>query len=77
MAYAMQPQQKPWAGVADAVVIGSKIIQLIENIPRDKVAGVAHNFLAEIRVALASDLLTEEADVATFTNERTVRISRN
>ena len=40
--------------VADAVVIGSKIIQLIENARRDKVAGVAHDFLAEIRVALDS-----------------------
>ena len=38
--------------VADAVVIGSKIIQLIENQPRDKVAGVAHDFLKEIRAAL-------------------------
>jgi tryptophan synthase alpha chain len=40
--------------VADAVVIGSKIIQLIENAPRGKVASVAHDFLAEIRVALDS-----------------------
>ena len=40
--------------VADAVVIGSKIIQLIENAPRDKVAGVARDFLVEIRVALDS-----------------------
>ena len=40
--------------VADAVVIGSRIIQLIENAPRDKVAGVARDFLAEIRVALDS-----------------------
>ena len=38
--------------VADAVVIGSKIIQLIENEPRDKVAGVARDFLQEIRTAL-------------------------
>ncbi len=38
--------------VADAVVIGSKIIQLIENAPRDKVASVAHDFLKEIRAAL-------------------------
>ncbi|MEO7887417.1 tryptophan synthase subunit alpha [Polaromonas sp.] len=38
--------------VADAVVIGSKIIQLIENEPRDKVAAVAHDFLKEIRTAL-------------------------
>jgi tryptophan synthase alpha chain len=38
--------------VADAVVIGSKIIQLIENEPRDKVAAVAGTFLREIRQAL-------------------------
>lgn len=38
--------------VADAVVIGSKIIQLIENQPRDQVAAVAHDFLKEIRSAL-------------------------
>ena len=40
--------------VADAVVIGSKIIQLIENAPHDKVADVARDFLAGIRVALDS-----------------------
>ncbi len=40
--------------VADAVVIGSKIIQLIENQPRDKVATVAKDFLKEIRTALDS-----------------------
>ena len=38
--------------VADAVVIGSKIIQLIENQPRDHVAATAHDFLKEIRAAL-------------------------
>ena len=38
--------------VADAVVIGSKIIQLIENQPRDQVAATAQNFLREIRTAL-------------------------
>ena len=38
--------------VADAVVIGSRIIQLIEDQPRDKVASVAQDFLREIRVAL-------------------------
>lgn len=38
--------------VSDAVVIGSKIIQLIENAPRNRVADVAHDFLHEIRVAL-------------------------
>ena len=40
--------------VADAVVIGSKIIQLIEAQPRDQVAPVAQDFLREIRTALDS-----------------------
>jgi tryptophan synthase alpha chain len=40
------------AKVADAVVIGSKIIQLIENEPRDKVATVASDFLRGIRQAM-------------------------
>jgi len=38
--------------VADAVVIGSKIIQLIENESRDKVGPVAADFLRGIRLAL-------------------------
>jgi tryptophan synthase alpha chain len=38
--------------VADAVVIGSRIIQLIEDQPRDQVAPVAAAFLREIRTAL-------------------------
>ncbi len=38
--------------VADAVVIGSKIIQLLEDAPRDQVAQTAQNFLHEIRTAL-------------------------
>ena len=38
--------------VADAVVIGSKIIQLLEDQPREKVAETAQNFLREIRTAL-------------------------
>jgi tryptophan synthase alpha chain len=38
--------------VADAVVIGSKIIQLIENEPRDQVGPVAAQFLRTIRLAL-------------------------
>ena len=42
------------ARVADAVVIGSKIIQLIENQPRDQVASTAQAFLQEIRTALDS-----------------------
>jgi tryptophan synthase alpha chain len=40
--------------VADAVVIGSKIIQLIEPQPREKVAATARDFLAGIRAALDS-----------------------
>ncbi|MBC7548507.1 MAG: tryptophan synthase subunit alpha [Polaromonas sp.] len=40
--------------VADAVVIGSKIIQLIEHQPRDQVANTARDFLAGIRAALDS-----------------------
>ena len=40
------------AEVADAVVIGSKIIQLLEDQPREKVAATAQNFLQEIRSAL-------------------------
>jgi len=38
--------------VADAVVIGSKIIQLIDPQPRDQVAPVAAAFLRDIRSAL-------------------------
>jgi len=38
--------------VADAVVIGSKIISLIADQPRDQVSTVAKNFLREIRSAL-------------------------
>ena len=40
--------------VADAVVIGSKIIQLIDEQARDQVAPVAQNFLRDIRTALDS-----------------------
>ncbi|MDD2924151.1 tryptophan synthase subunit alpha [Rhodoferax sp.] len=40
--------------VADAVVIGSKIIQLIDPQPRDQVAATAQTFLREIRTALDS-----------------------
>lgn len=38
--------------VADAVVIGSRIIQLIDDLPREQVAPAARDFLAEIRHAL-------------------------
>ena len=40
--------------VADAVVIGSRIIELIDAQPRDQVAVVAQKFLREIRNALDS-----------------------
>jgi tryptophan synthase alpha chain len=40
------------AKMADAVVIGSKIIQLIDNQPRDKVVAVASEFLSGVREAL-------------------------
>ncbi len=42
------------AKVADAVVIGSRIIQLIDNHPRERVAAVASDFLRSIRIALDS-----------------------
>ena len=38
--------------VADAVVIGSRIIQLLEHQPREQVAATAQAFLAEIRQAM-------------------------
>jgi tryptophan synthase alpha chain len=40
--------------VADAVVIGSRIIQLIDNLPREQVVRAASDFLREIRTALDS-----------------------
>jgi tryptophan synthase alpha chain len=40
------------AKVADAIVIGSKMIQLIENAARDTVAPTAQAFLAEVRSAM-------------------------
>jgi tryptophan synthase alpha chain len=40
--------------MADAVVIGSKIIQLIDNQPRDKVVSVASEFLDGVRAALVA-----------------------
>jgi tryptophan synthase alpha chain len=38
--------------VSDGVVIGSKLIQLIEHEPREKVVAVASSFVREIRAAL-------------------------
>ena len=43
---------KTIAQVADAVVIGSKIIQLIENAPRAQVAATAQAFLHDVRTAM-------------------------
>lgn len=40
------------ASVSDAVVIGSRIIQEIENTPREQVVAAVQNFLTEIRTAL-------------------------
>ena len=43
---------KAVAAVADAVVIGSRLVQLMEAEPRDNVAFAAGRFIAEIRAAL-------------------------
>jgi tryptophan synthase alpha chain len=40
------------AGVADAVVIGSALVQCLESQPRDQVAQAAGRFIADIRQAL-------------------------
>ena len=40
------------ARVADAVVIGSRLVQLIESEPRERAAAVAREFIAGIRSAL-------------------------
>lgn len=45
--------------VSDAVVIGSRLVQLLEAQPRDNVVAAARGFIAEIRAAL--DTLTEGA----------------
>ena len=45
---------KAVGAVSDAVVIGSKLIQLIEDQPFEKVCGVATHFLRDIRNALDS-----------------------
>jgi len=42
------------ADVADAVVIGAKVVQILEAEPRDNVAAAAKAFMAEIRAALDS-----------------------
>jgi tryptophan synthase alpha chain len=43
------------AAVADAVVIGAKVVQILEAEPRDNVAAAAKAFMAEIRAALDSN----------------------
>ena len=48
--------------VADAVVIGTRILQLLEGQPREKAATVVRDFLASIRQAL--DESSAEADSA-------------
>jgi tryptophan synthase alpha chain len=45
---------KAIASVSDAVVIGSRIIQEIENTPREQVVDAVRNFLSGIRKALDS-----------------------
>jgi tryptophan synthase alpha chain len=45
---------KAVAAVSDAVVIGSRLIQLIEDQPHERVAATAANFLRDIRIALDS-----------------------
>ncbi|HSB24482.1 MAG TPA: tryptophan synthase subunit alpha [Burkholderiaceae bacterium] len=40
------------AKVADAVVIGSRLVQILEAEPRDNVAAAGRRFMAEIRAAL-------------------------
>jgi len=40
------------AGVADAVVVGSRIIQEMENVPRDQAVAAAARLLAELRRAI-------------------------
>ena len=52
------------AKVADAVVIGSKILQLIDSQPRDKVVEVASAFLAGIRAALDRQSLEHASQTA-------------
>ena len=40
------------ARVSDAVVIGSRLVQLLNEAPRDQVGAVARGFMAEIRTAI-------------------------
>ena len=43
---------KAIASVSDAVVIGSRIIQELENTPKDKAVAAVHDFVAGIRAAI-------------------------
>jgi tryptophan synthase alpha chain len=43
---------KAVARVSDAVVIGSRLVQILEAEPRERVAPAARAFMAEIRRAL-------------------------
>jgi len=47
------------AGVADAVVIGTRLVQVLESQPRDNVARAGQEFIAGIRAAL--DNMTQGA----------------
>jgi tryptophan synthase alpha chain len=47
--------------VADAVVIGTRIIQLIDHQPREKVGALVRDFLAEIRRALDGSAAPDRA----------------
>jgi tryptophan synthase alpha chain len=40
------------ARVADAVVIGARLVQILEAEPRDNVAAAGQRFMAEIRAAI-------------------------
>ena len=51
-AYGMRPVPAAVAEVADAVVIGSRLVQILEAEPRDNVAAAGRRFMAEIRTAL-------------------------
>ncbi|HET7524465.1 MAG TPA: tryptophan synthase subunit alpha [Burkholderiaceae bacterium] len=46
------PSARAVAKVADAVVIGSRLVQILEAEPRDNVAAAGRRFIAEIRAAL-------------------------
>ncbi|CAN5328983.1 tryptophan synthase subunit alpha [soil metagenome] len=60
---------KAVGAVSDAVVIGSKLVQLLEDEPRQNVAPAAAKFIAEIRQAL--DELAIDTDPALDTPRKT------